>query len=285
MMETNEGATVLLVEDSQTQMAFFRGMLEKDGYKVRTAKNGAEALICLGEEMAEMIISDCNMPLLDGFQLCRLLKDHPTTRHIPFLLLTGSPNRLSRFWARTCGADRFLLKDGPPDQFLDTVRVLIKAAQVRQAAEDSGIWLMGLKQISPLKIEDLTMQLSRALEHRLLEITVRNAVASLEQHLHDPSQLAWGFLNLLQDLVSPGALYFLCPSACGHVCYLITSPSISQAALDGFLKPLDSLPFIRQDLVERQVRTMDWSANTTHCWPPPAMCRASGACSSNRAPT
>src|SRR5690242_18612806 len=101
----------LLVEDSATQLGLMRALFLKRGHEVIEARNGAEALIVLADEMPDVVVSDCYMPLIDGYQLCRLLKDDRATAHLPVLLLTAETRGLGHFWAKTCGADRFLVKE------------------------------------------------------------------------------------------------------------------------------------------------------------------------------
>ncbi len=249
---------VLLVEDSPTQMAFFRSRLEEAGFLVRTARNGAEALVALGSETAQIVVSDCDMPLVDGFQLCRLLKDQPPTRHLPVILLTGRPHRLSRFWARTCGADLFLLKEGSPEELIAAAKGLVEAANALRVEDDSGIWMPGYTEQRQPKVEDITFHLSQALEHRLLEVTVRNAVASLHERFQDLDRVAWGFLELLQDLVTPGALYLLGPGEEGYTCHLLASSGLSEEALATFMGGLEAQPFLKGKGFELKRKPILW---------------------------
>jgi two-component system cell cycle response regulator len=192
---------ILLVDDSPTQMGLLRSLFRRRGHEVMEARNGAEALLSLASERPDIVVSDCYMPLLDGYQLCRLLKDDRGTRDLPVLLLTAETRGLGRFWAKTCGADRFLVKANGLDNVVDAAVGLI-AAQESLGERDSK---------PPLDTEDLGVdaiqrRLARALEHRLLETTLRDAIARL--YTTDPGAqgLAKGFLDLLQSMVLPGGL-------------------------------------------------------------------------------
>ncbi|HJW09294.1 MAG TPA: response regulator, partial [Holophagaceae bacterium] len=66
---------ILLVDDSPTQMGLLRSLFKRRGHEVMEARNGAEALLALAAERPDIVVSDCYMPLIDGYQLCRLLKD------------------------------------------------------------------------------------------------------------------------------------------------------------------------------------------------------------------
>jgi CheY-like chemotaxis protein len=79
---------ILLVEDSQTQAARARLVLENAGYRVTIATDGEAAWKRIGIDAFDIIVSDINMPVMDGYELCRRAKAHPTEGRIPFVLLT-----------------------------------------------------------------------------------------------------------------------------------------------------------------------------------------------------
>ena len=81
-------AKILLVEDSESQLEFLRDGLTKKGFDVETARNGAEAYKKLFECMPDLVLSDIMMPAIDGYQLCRLIKNKEETKKIPVILLT-----------------------------------------------------------------------------------------------------------------------------------------------------------------------------------------------------
>ena len=200
--ETQERSLkVLLVDDSPTQMGLLRSQFKRRGHQVLEARNGAEALLALASERPDIVVSDCYMPLIDGYQLCRLLKDDRSTRHLPVLLLTAETRGLGRFWAKTCGADKFLVKANGLDNVVDAAVGLLADPELSHERDPKP----------PLDTEDLGVdaiqrRLARALEHRLLETTLRDAIARLYTADPDAQGLAKGFLDLLQSMVLPGAI-------------------------------------------------------------------------------
>ncbi len=86
---------ILIVEDSLTQAMMLKYILEREGYVVRTANNGQEALISISRARPTIIISDILMPEMDGYQLCKRLKSDPNLKDIPVMLLTA-PLRYQR---------------------------------------------------------------------------------------------------------------------------------------------------------------------------------------------
>jgi two-component system cell cycle sensor histidine kinase/response regulator CckA len=113
--------TILIVEDSPTQAARIRFLLEDQGYRVEQAANGSEGLGKAQSIRPDLIISDVLMPEMDGFALCQALKSDPTTRTIPFVLLTGqrTPSDIIRGLER--GADNFITKPFESQYLLDRV--------------------------------------------------------------------------------------------------------------------------------------------------------------------
>jgi two-component system, sensor histidine kinase and response regulator len=86
MSERNE---ILVVEDSPTQAEKLRYLLEERGYGVAVASNGREGLIAAGERRPALVVSDIVMPEMDGYGLCRAIKEDEMLREIPVILLTS----------------------------------------------------------------------------------------------------------------------------------------------------------------------------------------------------
>lgn len=101
---------ILIVEDSPTQAEKLKYMLEKHGYRVRSAGNGREALASLGREKPITVISDIVMPEMDGYELCRRIKANQEFHEIPVILLTSLSDPEDVIMGLECGADFFIMK-------------------------------------------------------------------------------------------------------------------------------------------------------------------------------
>lgn len=104
------GDIIMIVEDSPTQAAHLQYMLEKQGYRVVIAGNGAKALDMVSTENPALIISDILMPEMDGYELCRRIKSHDEQCGIRFILLTSLSDPLDIIRGLECGADNFITK-------------------------------------------------------------------------------------------------------------------------------------------------------------------------------
>lgn len=100
---------ILVVEDSADVREFIRGSLEPQ-YRVLEAKDGQEGVDKALEMIPDLIISDIMMPRLDGFELCRLLKNDVKTSHIPIILLTARASEESVIEGLEIGADDYVVK-------------------------------------------------------------------------------------------------------------------------------------------------------------------------------
>ncbi len=80
---------ILVVDDDENILSLERTILEQKGFVVTTATGGAEALKLLGEEDFDLVLLDVMMPEIDGFTVCRRIKEEPRTKEIPVIFLTA----------------------------------------------------------------------------------------------------------------------------------------------------------------------------------------------------
>lgn len=106
--------SILLVDDEPDILAAWQLILANEGYEVRCAYNGVEALDCLKQELPDLVITDWAMPLMDGAELCRRMKATPGLARVPILVHSAAPPALDddRTWSaclrKPVGAQLFL---------------------------------------------------------------------------------------------------------------------------------------------------------------------------------
>lgn len=115
--DTNENIEILVAEDSGTQALDLQYLLETHGYSVVLCENGKQALESARRRKPTLVISDIVMPEMDGYGLCRALKDDPELAEIPVLLVTTLSDPGDVLRGLQSGADSFILKPYD-DQFL-----------------------------------------------------------------------------------------------------------------------------------------------------------------------
>jgi len=102
--------TILIVDDDQVVRILMRDSLEDEGWSVIEAEDGIAACRCCDEAAPSLLVVDAVMPNMDGFELCRELRDRATTRHVPILMATGLDDDGSIARAYEAGATDFIAK-------------------------------------------------------------------------------------------------------------------------------------------------------------------------------
>ena len=123
---------ILLVEDTETQLKFLRDGLIEHGFEVETATNGSEAYKKVYSCTPDIIVSDIKMPAIDGYQLCRMLKNTEETKKIPIILLTVLENKIDSFWGKKAGAQLFLKKTIDMKELVDNINATVRRYPVSE---------------------------------------------------------------------------------------------------------------------------------------------------------
>ena len=113
--------TVMVVEDSLTDMELLTLYLKKEGFLVVQATSGEEAQAKLEQEQPDLIILDVILPGQSGFQLCRKLKSAPQTQRVPIVLCSTKNTEVDRQWGKMGGADAYLTKPVDQDQLMEMI--------------------------------------------------------------------------------------------------------------------------------------------------------------------
>jgi two-component system cell cycle response regulator DivK len=113
---------VLIVDDFEDNRAMYLQFLTFSGYRVAEASNGVEAIERARTLKPDVIVMDLSLPVLDGWEATRRLKNDPSTRNIPVIALTGHALPGQSEGARAAGCDVFLTKPCLPDELAKSVR-------------------------------------------------------------------------------------------------------------------------------------------------------------------
>jgi len=113
---------ILLVDDSKTELHFLSDLLEKRGYKIRTAENGEEAMRRLGEETPDLILMDVVMPGQNGFQLTRAITRDPRFADVPVIMCTSKNQETDKVWGMRQGARDYIVKPVDADELVAKIR-------------------------------------------------------------------------------------------------------------------------------------------------------------------
>ena len=121
-----ESRSILVVEDSITSRMLIKGILESAGYRVRTAVDGMDAFALLRAERFDLVVSDVEMPRLNGFDLTARIRAEKRFAELPVVLVTALDSREDRERGIDVGANAYIVKSGfDQSNLLDAVRRLV----------------------------------------------------------------------------------------------------------------------------------------------------------------
>ena len=123
------GLDVLLVDDVQFNQEVVRDMLEDAGMRVRVANNGSEALDAIATKAPDCVLMDCQMPVMDGYEATRRIREKPQYRNLPVIALTANALVSEREKCRAAGMDDYLVK---PVKSADLLPILAKHTPSRE---------------------------------------------------------------------------------------------------------------------------------------------------------
>ncbi|MDD3593235.1 MAG: diguanylate cyclase [Candidatus Gastranaerophilales bacterium] len=180
---------ILVIDDSKTQLLTTKMKLEKNGFEVVCAENGMDGMKKVYETCPDLVLSDIIMPNINGYHLCRLLKQDEKTSHIPIILLTVLDKKIDRFWGIRAGADGFFNKDGNSEELIQKIYDLLEKAE-----ED--------KRFSPacqiMDDYDFNTKITEILDESLVESTLINEFRDLAEFVLEEKI----FNNRLFELLS-----------------------------------------------------------------------------------
>jgi len=171
---------ILIVDDNKDNLHLLEAMLKGGGYQAVSAENGSEALEKLRIEDFDMIITDILMPVMDGFQLCREVKNSDELNHIIFIFYTATyTDEKDEEFALKLGADKFIRKPIEPMEFIRIIQGVIKEAQEGK-----------LKPRRPVfnEVNDVLMFYNERLVHKL-EKKIRELNDEISKHKETEDRL------------------------------------------------------------------------------------------------
>ena len=227
--DTPAKGRILVIEDSPTQLLVARRLLTSHGYEVITASDGVQGIQAASVELPDVVVTDVLMPGLNGYQVCRVLKDDALTRHIPIVLLTAREHPIDRFWATESGADRFVGKS----QIYDELPVVLLEVLASRQAQGSAV-MEGMPSRQDLSGENIKSRVSRLFEQQLVRSTIRNRLRRSVLGAPNVDAAAAELLELVGLLLDARVGVLTLPLADGDVEF-VRARREDQAQLDALL--------------------------------------------------
>lgn len=137
-------ARVLVIEDEAAVAELLGRIVSREGYDVAVTADGPAAFAAIAQQSPDVILLDVVLPGMNGFDICRRLKQEPRTRLTPVVLVTGLGDRERRIAGMEAGADDFLTKPIDPQELLARVRSLVRMKRYTDDLDSAASILMSL---------------------------------------------------------------------------------------------------------------------------------------------
>jgi len=124
----------LVVDDEIYIVHILEFSLTMEGYDVITAADGEEALRRVEEDEPDLVVLDIMMPRMDGYEVCRRLREDPATRNLPVILLSAKGRPMDRDLGLDAGADDYIVKPFSPRRLLEKIRELMDRSPMERAS-------------------------------------------------------------------------------------------------------------------------------------------------------
>jgi len=181
---------LLVVDDEPNLLRALAAALRGEGFEVTTARHGREALVRVAESLPDLVVSDIRMPLMDGYQLARSLRDAPHTSLVPVVFLTAKDETADRIEGFRAGVDAYLTKPFEPDELVAVIRSILSRVE-RTHAQIAR--LVGAKEAGappPVRDEELTEAewrvaeaVARGLSNKEIAAEFSISVRTVENHI------------------------------------------------------------------------------------------------------
>lgn len=127
-----KGKTILVVDDSPTVLKLIAGKLEKSGHEVHCSADGIEALERLKNLVPDLILLDINMPRMDGYQVCKMIRQQHSTKDVPIVMISGKDGFFDKVRGRMAGTSGYITKPFGPETLMKAVETFLSNGAVSQ---------------------------------------------------------------------------------------------------------------------------------------------------------
>jgi len=116
---------ILIVEDEESLLKLESILLTSKGYQVEGVADGRAALEAIKNHAPDLVLLDIMLPEIDGFEVCRRIKEDPATKHIPVIMLTAKKSREDMARGEQVGADWYITKPFKSAMVIETIQRFI----------------------------------------------------------------------------------------------------------------------------------------------------------------
>lgn len=200
--------TILCVDDEQMNLRLLSMMLLPEGYQVLTAENGLQALQIVHSSSVDLILLDVMMPELDGYEVCRMLKEDPKYRNIPVIMITALASKDDRIKGIDVGVEEYLTKPFDRREVLARIKMLLRVKDLNDRLDSAYESLTHLATVGGETIKafnPLSFDFRSAVDNLIGQLVRKNnnvrdhPAAVVARFRNDKNQTEWWFYSAREN--------------------------------------------------------------------------------------
>src|SRR5208337_3751322 len=142
---------LLLADDSLTIQKVVELVLADEHFEIKACSDGEQALSAMESFGPNIVLADIEMPLLNGYQLCEKIKNNASTVHVPVILLAGAFEPFDENYAKSVGADDYIIKPFESQELISKVKSLLVSAGPAGEDESEAVTVQETAQLSSVE--------------------------------------------------------------------------------------------------------------------------------------
>ena len=179
-------ATILVADDEPINRSLIQRRLERAGYHVLTAQNGREAVDKTRERLPDLVLLDIMMPVMDGLEACRLIKEDATTTDIPVIFLSARDETEVKVSGLSLGANDYISKPFDAGEMRQIIDRNVERTRLQRTSEHAAT-----------EIKELNNRLMKELAQKERLASLGQASSEFVHDLSNPLTIVWGYVQLL----------------------------------------------------------------------------------------
>lgn len=181
---------LLVVDDEPNLLRAVAAVLRGEGFEVSVARSGREALVCVAQNLPDLIVSDVRMPGMDGYALARKLRAAPHSAMIPIVFLTAKDEIEDRIEGFRSGVDVYLTKPFEPDELVAVIKNILQRVERTHSRIARLVGSQEAEETVFVRDEELTEAewrvaetVARGLSNKEIALELHLSIRTIENHV------------------------------------------------------------------------------------------------------